>query len=375
MGGSTLTVHRLLMADFYVGIMSGTSLDGVDAALAAAGRGRIRLIKAHHLAYSPSLRIRLLALQEPGPDELHRAAVLANELSDLYAGAVRRLLARAGVGARSVAAIGCHGQTVRHRPGDGYTLQLVNGARLAEQSGVTVVSDFRSRDVAAGGEGAPLAPAFHHAMFGGARRGCVIVNVGGIANLTLLPARGAVTGFDCGPGNCLLDAWVREKRGKPYDARGAWAARGTVNPRLLHKLLSHAFFRRRPPKSTGRDEFALAWVRRALTGSERAVDIQATLLELTATTIARAVRAHAGSAREVYVCGGGARNRALLSRLTALLPGKRVETTAALGVEPEHVEALAFAWLARQALKHKPGNLPAVTGARGPRVLGAIYPA
>ncbi len=354
--------------------MSGTSLDGVDAVLAAARGRHFRLLGRIHLSYSAKLRSRLLALQQTANDELHRAAVLANELSDLYAGAVRRLLARAGVGARNVAAIGCHGQTVRHRPGDGYTLQLVNGARLAERSGITVVCDFRSRDVAAGGEGAPLVPAFHRAQFGAARRPRVIVNVGGIANLTLLPARGAVTGFDCGPGNCLLDAWSMHERHVPFDAEGTWGASGRAIPRLLGKLLTHPFFRRRPPKSTGREEFNLAWVKRALTGQERAVDVQATLLELTASTIARAVRSHCAGASEVFVCGGGARNRALLARLAALLPGRRIATTAALGVEPEHVEGLAFAWLAREALMRRPGNLPAVTGARGPRVLGAIFP-
>jgi anhydro-N-acetylmuramic acid kinase len=354
--------------------MSGTSHDGVDAVLAAARGKRFQLLESVHLPYPARLRSRLLALQRHGNNELHRAAVLANELSDLYAGAVRRLLARAGVGARAVAAIGCHGQTVRHRPGDGYTLQLVNGARLAERSGITVVCDFRSRDVAAGGEGAPLVPAFHRAMFGAARRSRVIVNVGGIANLTVLPARGTVTGFDCGPGNCLLDAWIMERRRKHYDHSGAWAARGIVVPQLLKKLLSHPFLQRRPPKSTGRDEFGLRWMKRLLSGNEPAADVQATLLELTAVTIARAVRRYCAGAREVFVCGGGAHNRALLARLAGLLSGKRIATTAPLGIEPEHVEALAFAWLAREALKGRPGNLPAVTGAKGPRVLGAIYP-
>lgn len=354
--------------------MSGTSLDGVDAVLADARGGGFRLLASAHLSYPAKLRSRLLALQESAHDEIHRAALLANEVSDLYADAVRRLLGRARVGARAVAAIGCHGQTVRHRPGDGYTLQLVNGARLAEQSGISVVCDFRSRDIAASGEGAPLVPAFHRAMFANARRSRAVVNVGGIANLTSLPARGTVTGFDCGPGNCLLDAWIREKRRKRYDARGAWAARGRVIAPLLAKLLAHSFFRRRPPKSTGREEFNLRWVKRALSGRERAADVQATLTELTAVTIARAVRRYCAGAREVFVCGGGSRNRTLLARLAALLPGQRVATTAVLGIEPEHVEALAFAWLARQALRREPGNLPAVTGARGPRVLGAIYP-
>jgi anhydro-N-acetylmuramic acid kinase len=362
------------MPELYIGLMSGTSHDGVDAVLAAARDKRFQLLESIHLSYPARLRSRLLALQQQGNNELHRAAVLANELSALYAVAVRRLLARAGVGARAVAAIGCHGQTVRHRPGDGYTLQLVNGAQLAERTGITAVCDFRSRDVAAGGEGAPLVPAFHRAMFGATRRDRVIVNVGGIANLTLLPARGTVTGFDCGPGNCLLDAWIARKRRAPFDAGGSWGARGRAIPRLLQKLLAHPFLRRRPPKSTGRDEFSLTWLERALAGSERPVDVQATLLELTAVTIARSVHRYCAGAREVFVCGGGARNRALLARLAGLLPQIRVATTAALGIEPQHVEALAFAWLAREALKGRPGNLPAVTGATGPRVLGAIYP-
>jgi anhydro-N-acetylmuramic acid kinase len=254
-------------------------------------------------------------------------------------------------------------------------VQLVNGARLAELTRITVVCDFRGRDIAAGGEGAPLVPAFHDALFHSARRSRAVVNVGGIANLTHLPSRGTIIGFDCGPGNCLLDAWIRHKRRRPYDAGGAWAASGRVIPRLLKHLLAHPFIRRRPPKSTGRDEFDLRWVKRFLSGREPAADVQATLLEFTATTIAGAVRAYGRGAREVLVCGGGARNRALLARLAALLPGKLIATTAALGVDPGHVEALAFAWLARQAVKRRPGNLPAVTGARGARVLGAIYPA
>jgi anhydro-N-acetylmuramic acid kinase len=363
------------MSELYIGIMSGTSFDGVDAVLAAARGGRMRLLRHIHLPFPATLRSRLLSLQESGYNELHRAAAVSIELSDLYAEAVRRLLSRARIGARAVAAIGCHGQTVRHRPREGYTLQLVNGARLAERCGVTVVCDFRSRDIAAGGEGAPLVPAFHHAMFASTRRSRVMVNIGGIANLTSLPARGAVTGFDSGPGVCLLDAWIREHRRQPYDRDGRWAASGHVNPRLLAKLLAHPYFGRRPPKSTGREEFNLKWLKRQVAGTGRPADVQATLTELTALTVASAVRRYCAGAREVFVCGGGARNRFLLSRLAALLPDRRIATAAALGIEPEHVEALAFAWLARQALKGRPGNLPAVTGARGPRVLGAIYPA
>ena len=362
------------MPELFIGLMSGTSLDGVDAVLAAPRGARLRMLASCHRPYPWALRQRLLDLHRPGPDELDRAACAANALSAQYASAVRRLLSHARVGARAVTAIGCHGQTVRHRPDAGYTLQLVSGARLAELTGIAVVCDFRSRDVAAGGEGAPLVPAFHQAMFRDARRDRAIVNVGGISNVTYLPARGRVTGFDCGPGNTLLDAWISEKRGKRYDAGGAWAARGRVIPRLLSTLLSHPFIRRRPPKSTGRHEFDLRWVKHARSGGEQAADVQATLLEFTAVAIARALQTHCAKAREIYLCGGGARNHALLARLAALLPEQRVASTAALGIEPEQVEALAFAWLARQALLQQPGNLPAVTGARGPRVLGAIYP-
>ena len=362
------------MPQYYIGLMSGTSLDGVDAVLAESRGGHLRYRHDVHLPYPGALRARLLALHEAGPGELHRAAMLANELSGLYAAAVRRLLARARVGARAITAIGCHGQTVRHQPRSGYTVQLVNGSRLVELTGITVVCDFRSRDIAAGGEGAPLVPAFHHAVFHDSRRSRVVVNIGGIANLTCLPARGTVTGFDCGPGNCLLDAWIRSKRRKPYDARGAWAASGRIIPSLLRKLLAHPYIRRRPPKSTGRDEFDLRWLQRLLAGQEAPADVQATLLEFTATAIARAVHRHGANAREVFVCGGGAHNRALLARLAALLPGRRITTTAVLGVDPGHVEALAFAWLARQALARQPGNLPAVTGAEGARILGAIHP-
>jgi len=362
------------MAELFIGLMSGTSLDGVDGVLAAPQGGRIRCRASVHLAYPAGLRAELLALHEPGRDELHRSAQLARRLSRAYAAAVRRLLALGRVRPQAVAAIGCHGQTVRHRPRDGYTTQLVDGAMLAELTGIAVVCDFRSRDIAAGGEGAPLAPAFHHAQFGGGRRDRVIVNIGGIANVTRLGTRGPVTGFDSGPGNCLLDAWIRSARGHAFDRNGAWAASGHVDRRLLGRLLDHRYFRRSPPKSTGRDEFDLRWLRRHLTGRERAADVQATLLELTALTIARAARRCAPRARELFVCGGGAFNRALLGRLASALQGWRVATTASLGVPPDHVEAMAFAWLARQAIKRRAGNLPSVTGARGPRVLGALYP-
>jgi anhydro-N-acetylmuramic acid kinase len=364
------------MPELYVGLMSGTSLDGIDAVLADLGEGRPRMLHHHYQPYQPQLRDALLSLHdEEGRAELKRAAQTANQLAQAYAAAVRTLLLQARTAASAVAAVGCHGQTVRHRPEAGYTVQLVNGALLAELAGISVVCDFRSRDLAAGGQGAPLVPAFHQALFYTPKSHRVIVNIGGIANVTDLPPSGQVTGFDCGPGNVLLDGWIMEQHGRAYDEDGAWAAQGTVDPRLLDRLLAHDFLARHPPKSTGRDAFNLAWLRRMLGGTERAADVQATLLELTATAIARAIAGNCGGAQEIFLCGGGARNAALARRLRELMPGPRLETTDALGIDAEWVEALAFAWLARRTLRHEPGNLPAVTGARGARVLGAIYPA
>jgi anhydro-N-acetylmuramic acid kinase len=362
------------MPELFVGLMSGTSLDGIDAVIADFD-GQVSPLHGHYQPFQPQLRNDLLALNAEGRDELRRAATAANQLAHAYAAAVRTLLAQAGISAQRVVAIGCHGQTVRHQPEAGYTLQLVNGALLAELAGITTVCDFRSRDVAAGGQGAPLVPAFHNALFHDAGRDRVVVNVGGIANITHLPAAGPVSGFDCGPGNLLLDGWINEHLGKAYDDQGAWGAGGKLLPALLDTLLAHEFFLRVPPKSTGRETFNVAWLKRALSGTERAQDVQATLLELTAVGIARAIGSHCANAQQVFICGGGARNKALLQRLGALLPGREIEATDALGIAAERVEALAFAWLARRTLQREPGNLAAVTGARGPRVLGAIYPA
>ncbi len=353
--------------------MSGTSLDGVDAVLADLSSSP-RLIASCHEPFPKALRDRLLALNSPGNDELERSAVAANELSRLYAEAISKLLGDSAVAASRIAAIGCHGQTVRHNPGNGYTIQLVNGALLAELTGIAVVCDFRSRDIAAGGQGAPLVPAFHRAVFSSSHAERVIVNIGGISNLTRLACDGAVYGFDCGPGNVLMDAWVSAMRGASYDENGAWAAQGRVIPELLEKLLAHPFFSLTPPKSTGRDAFNLVWLRGMLTGSETPADVQATLLELTAQGISRAVQSHCPAAEEIYVCGGGARNVALMKRLEALIPGKPVRATDGIGIDAEWVEALAFAWLAQRTIKSEAGNVPDVTGARGLRVLGAIYP-
>lgn len=361
--------------DLFVGLMSGTSLDGVDAALVEFTSARPALLNSAYLPLPAALKAELHALQAPGPNELDRAARAGNELTRLYAEAVLALLERAGIAPAATRAIGCHGQTIRHRPDAGYTLQICNPALLAELTGISVVADFRSRDIAAGGQGAPLAPAFHAAVFGSAATHRVIVNIGGIANLTDLPARGAVTGFDTGPGNVLLDLWIHRHLGKDHDDAGAWAQGGTVLAEPLAAMLAEPYFARRPPKSCGRDLFNAAWIEKFSMQQAAAQDVQATLAELSARTIAGAVKQYCPRANELYVCGGGAHNLGVLARLRQHLPQCNVSTTATLGIEPDWVEAIAFAWLAKQTLDGRPGNLAAVTGAAGGRVLGAIYPA
>jgi anhydro-N-acetylmuramic acid kinase len=364
----------------FLGLMSGTSLDGIDAVVAAfepsdAAASAPRLHHSHYLPFDVTLRDALLALQASGADELHRASLAANELARAYAAAVHALLRKAALNASDIEAIGCHGQTVRHRPEWGYTTQLVNAALLAELTGITVINDFRSRDIAAGGQGAPLVPAFHRQLFHAPTEHRVIVNIGGIANITDLPPAGPVTGFDCGPGNALMDGWISEHLGRAYDADGAWSSTGSVDEKLYKYLILNNYFSSPPPKSTGRDTFNLAWVKQALTGSERPQDVQATLLELTAQGIAQSLQKYCAGVHAVFVCGGGAHNGALMKRLASLLPQQRVTHTGALGLDADWVEALAFAWLARLTVLRAPGNLPEVTGAAGPRVLGAIYPA
>ncbi len=361
--------------ELYVGIMSGTSLDGIDAALVEFSDGQVQLTGTHYQAYAQPLKNTLLALHHPANNELHQAQMTGNELARLYATATAALLQKSNITPNQVRSIGCHGQTVRHRPEHGYTLQLGNAALLAELTGFTVVSDFRSRDIAAGGQGAPLVPAFHDKVLRHPDIHRVIVNIGGISNLTDLSPDLPTTGFDCGPGNLLMDAWCGQHLGKPYDERGAWAATGKVLPALLEQMLSEPFFAFPPPKSSGRDLFNPAWLQDKMQGDERAEDVQATLLELTCRTIAQAIQQHCAEAKEIYLCGGGAHNLTLHNRLASLLPDSTVQTTNVLGVDSDYLEAIAFAWLAQQALHGLTANLPAVTGARHPCILGAIYPA
>ncbi len=362
-----------MSGELFAGLMSGTSLDGVDAVLVDFSQSRPRVAGHVYREFDSALRAELLALQRRGEDELHRAAQCANSLSHRYAEAIHGLVTQASLQARDLRAIGCHGQTVRHRPDAGYTLQLCNPSLLAELTGARVVADFRSRDVAAGGQGAPLAPAFHAVVFHSREEDRAVLNLGGIANLTWLPAQGTVSGFDTGPGNCLLDLWAQRHLGTPMDEDGAWAAGASPDAGLLEAMRAEPYFRLPPPKSTGRDLFSETWL---LGHASRVHDsrvVQATLLELTVRSVAEAFRAHCPTARRLIACGGGVRNRQMMARLSDVLAPVPVESSEHHGVDPALVEAAAFAWLARQSLAGAPGNLPSVTGARGPRVLGAIY--
>jgi anhydro-N-acetylmuramic acid kinase len=369
----------------YIGLMSGTSLDGVDGVLARLGDDLAAPAAslAHlHIPFGPALRDALMALQTPGPNEIHREAQVALELVAHYADCVLGLLQQSGTPATDVVAIGVHGQTIRHRPEAGYTRQTNNPALLAERCGIDVVADFRSRDIAAGGQGAPLVPAFHRAIFGSSGNCQVVANIGGIANISVLrPGDESALGYDTGPGNVLMDLWIRRHLQQAYDANGAWAATGQVLPDLLARMSGEAYFAKPAPKSTGRDLFHQAWLdgHLAEVNTYAPQDVQRTLCEVTATSLAREIRRSAPDATSVFICGGGALNGFLIERIGAALAatGVRAEvnTTQALGVDPMQVEALAFAWLARQFIERRPGNLAAVTGARGPRVLGALYPA
>jgi anhydro-N-acetylmuramic acid kinase len=354
--------------------MSGTSLDGIDAVLVAFGQAAPALISQHYLPYHGTLKQAVLDLHQPSHNELHQTQLIGNQLAQRYAQAVNTLLAKANYTAGQIRAIGCHGQTIRHRPEHGYTLQIGNAALLTELTGITVVSDFRSRDIAAGGQGAPLVPAFHDKLLRHPGIHRVIVNIGGISNLTNLPPHGNTSGFDCGPGNLLMDAWCMQHLQQPYDENGDWARTGKVLPELLNSMLTEPFFALPPPKSSGRDLFNMAWLHRHLRGDESPEDVQATLTELTSRTIAQSVDRQCNGAQEIYLCGGGAHNLVLRTRLANLLPDCKVLTTDTLGVDGDYLEAIAFAWLAQQALLGQTANLPLVTGAKHPCILGAICP-
>ncbi|HDN9013679.1 TPA: anhydro-N-acetylmuramic acid kinase [Aeromonas salmonicida] len=367
------------MIERYIGLMSGTSMDGIDAVLVMMDGDELRVEAAISHPW-PTAR-ELHELCTPSDNEIDRMGVADNLVAREFATATHALLAKAGLTPKDIRAIGSHGQTIRHRPQLGFTLQIGNAALLAALTGIDVIADFRTMDMALGGQGAPLVPAFHQALFAkpGALR--VVLNLGGIANISVLPGNaGGVYGFDTGPANTLLDGWYRRHQpdGGNYDAGGQWAASGQLIPALLEKLLAHPYFSAPAPKSTGREMFTLAWLDGELAGSTYApMDVQRTLQALTCHSIARQLPAldEAQSRPELFVCGGGAHNAPLLSELASLLPTWRIASTFDLGLAPDWVEGAAFAWLAERFIHRKPGNLPAVTGASRPAVLGALYPA
>jgi anhydro-N-acetylmuramic acid kinase len=370
---------------YFLGLISGTSADGIDAALVrfrapdgidAGPHARPELVFGHTYAWDPALRAQLVELgQRATRVTLDEIGELDVRIGRAFAAAAQAAIAGSGVPAAAIAAIGSHGQTLRHRAhGElAFTLQLGDPSTIAERCGVRVVADFRRRDVAAGGHGAPLVPAFHAATLHSPGEDRAALNLGGIANVTLLPARGEVRGFDTGPANGLMDAWCLRHTGQGFDAGGAMAAQGRIDTMLLARLLEEPWFALPPPKSTGRDQFHLDWVESKLRGDEAAADVQATLLALSVRTVADALRASQPDTQRVICCGGGVHNAALMAALAQALPGIVVESSAPHGLDPDCVEAMAFAWLARETLAQRPGNLPAVTGAAGPRVLGGVY--
>ena len=366
----------------YIGLMSGTSADGIDAVLASFATDPPRIVQTLNRPYSDDVRQKISSLTLPGDNEIERMGALDHMLASAFADCVRDLLDNSGISAKDVSAIGSHGQTLRHHPDNAtpFSLQLGNPSLIAELTGIDTVADFRARDIAAGGQGAPLVPAFHNTVFRSANANRVIINIGGIANISYLPAdeKKPVTGFDTGPGNTLLDLWVQKHLGRNYDDDGAWASEGKIAPTLLANLLADAYFGRQPPKSTGKEYFNLAWLQQAIDESESSpatADVQATLVKLTANSIAGAIKSHARDSDEAYVCGGGSHNTVLMESLAQCLAPLSLATTADLGIDPDWVEAMAFAWLAKQTIEGKAGNLPSVTGAKHPVILGGIYKA
>ena len=364
----------LLMNELFIGLMSGTSLDGMDAVLVNFGKTPqdIKIMGHSYVPYEDAIKEALLRLHSPNTNELEESLIIGNTISKKAYEAIDALLKKTSITSKDIKAIGFHGQTVRHQPQKGFTLQIGNPALLAELSNINVIADFRSRDVAASGQGAPLVPAFHHEIFSHPTTYRAILNIGGIANVTLLNPKTSVSGFDTGPGNLLLDHWSKTHLHRAFDENGKWAKEGKLIKTLLDAFFEDSYFEKTAPKSTGRDYFNEAWLNKHLQKSYAAQDIQRTLLELTASSIAKAIDSNIS---EIYLCGGGALNSFLVERLKTLMPKTHIQLTDVLGIPTQYVEAAAFAWLAKQTLFLKPGNIPEVTGAKGLRILGALYPA
>jgi anhydro-N-acetylmuramic acid kinase len=368
----------MTMTEYYLGLMSGTSADAVDVVIVDFANDKIDLTASHSVSLSSSIRQQIHALAAPSDNEIDRLGELDQQLGEVFADSINQLIRKSQINPNQVIAIGSHGQTIRHRPPDSvthpFTLQIGDPNIIAERTGITTVADFRRRDMAAGGQGAPLVPAFHQAVFHSSVTNRVVVNIGGMANITWLPKSGKTSGFDTGPGNVLMDSWILKNLGRAYDANGDWAASGTIDESLLARLLAHPFLQQTAPKSTGREAFNLAWLETELASLQAApADVQATLLALTAESIAKDIVQLTSASCEVFVCGGGAYNLKLMAELQSRLPQAKLASTAAFGIAPEWVEAMAFAWLAKQTMERKNGNLSAVTGAKREVILGGVY--
>ncbi len=367
------------MGNYYIGLISGTSMDGIDAALVQFGESSVEILKTRNHHYPPELREQLIrAVRKPDNCTVDTVGELDQRVAACFRDAATELLQDADLGIEAIVAIGTHGQTLRHQPDakHPFTMQIGDPSVIAQGTGIMTIGDFRSTDIALGGQGAPLTPPFHEWLLRRPGSNRVVLNIGGIANVTILPGdKSDTTGFDTGPGNTLLDAWIAEHLDKTFDQDGAWAATGTVDDDLLARLLDDPYFAAPPPKSTGFEYFNLRWLQSAGAAELQAADVQATLCAVTAQSIAKAIMSFAADTSEVFVCGGGVHNTELMRRLKDALPGLQIASTSVLGLDPDWVEAAAFAWLAMRTSKNLPGNLPAVTGASRAAVLGAIYPA
>ncbi len=363
------------MSELYIGLMSGTSADGIDAVLVDFGHAQPKLVHAYYYTFPAALRQTILGLCEPGMDEIKRMGDLDIVLGNTFADVVQTLLQESQIAAKQVRAIGCHGQTIRHYPDRGFTLQIGDPNIIAAKTHIMTIADFRRRDMAHGGQGAPLVPAFHQAVFAKEQYNRAVVNIGGIANVTLLFDDGSkILGFDTGPGNTLLDAWIERHLQQRYDKEGAWASQGTINPVLLEKLLADSYFRLQSPKSSGREYFNLTWLEKYLPPSLSPVDVQRTLVALTAQSIVSAIQ-HYFPQGEMIICGGGIHNHLMIDHIKTNAPSFSVRSSHDYGIDPNLVEAIAFAWLAKQTLLGQTGNLPVVTGATRAAILGGAYQA
>lgn len=363
------------MSELYIGLISGTSADGIDAALVDFASKKPTLLETHQGVMSAELKKSILALNQPGENEINRLGELDHQLGKAFAKTANELIKKAGIDPSHVRAIGSHGQTIRHHPDRKFTLQIADPNIIAHETSITTVADFRRRDIANGGQGAPLVPGFHRCMLATSLHDRAIVNIGGVANITILPANphAPIIGYDTGPGNNLMDRWIEQQRQQPYDKNGAWAAQGSISNALLQAMLKDPYFKKATQKSTGPEYFNLAWLNHLLLQTPSTPeDTQATLAELTALTILNAIRQHM-TMGDILVCGGGAHNNHLMQRLTTLANPMMVKTTEAFGIHPDWMEAMAFAWLAKQTLEKKPGNLTEVTGASQATILGGVY--